>query len=1186
MLASSPDTGAHMANATPLKEIEGHEIQGVISTTSRSTIYKAFQKDKNRGVVLKALSSQDGAVINRFVERAKATSKLSHPNVARLFLAGADKSTGTPFVTMEFIQAPNLESIIRQKGKVPVHVGVKLLGQALLALSAAEQKGIRHTDLKPSHCIPLGGELKLIGFVCSGIEEDEEQVLPFYISPEEAGGNQTDVRSDIYSLGATFYHALCGAPPFLAANPIQLRMNISEQEVVAPADMDISVPDALSSFITILLAKDPVSRFQSFEQAVEAFKGLQELSEAPAAPAPAPKKAPAPAPKKAPAPAPMKAQPPQKSVPDLFDSLLLTPDSQQAPADSPAVPVSAATASQPPAGGLSLQQSTMAPAAPVMHEAVPVSGFGGGGGFTMEKARRSYLFIMWGVIILALGGGGTYFYFDINKGSPDSSYKSGGMQCIQLLQQAESFAAANPGKWLDLATNFRKVIDSCPGTLEAQAASKNIRAVEADLLNLASDELSKLTGQALQLASESEFAQAYQMVAEFRNKYLMLTGIVSNCQALQGDIAEQALKAAKTGIAKVEQYDPKSDRELIEEGVVALEKLVIPPIEDEVRPLINDIKALLNNAEVGTLHIDELANKLYISYRENMQFSAKIADWPGALEVVQDFIKKLGDYSQKAGTQKEKDIWSRYQKWAEVDQSSLKTVRRRWDEATIEWFNKNKGRQVKIGTSQGKLMRLEDGRIFIQQENDTFTEPSGMLPTDLMMDIAFPKMDFQVGEMELERGWWLLYREEHIEARKALASAKGLKADTTDFEQAMERYVFSGWDLDPLFEGSGAADSDGIVKLNYNFSTSEQATDWFAMEGEHQIIRRALYPMSTGGNGSYIQGQLPMTGAITIAADVTFQAEGSKVRFGFVSEKEGRASEYHYFEFSPRTFAYWIGVHLQKSSGTDEPKAIEPLEVRKKHRVRLEWLGSEATLYINERKLPSYKYPNTGSWLPMLGNKGDHGARPPEGVVIDNVLIVGKPTSDWVRDQKPALWLAAEKRATNDWIELYNGKNMQGWNIFGEGTWTPTDFKGTLEANGNPNATTDAGELNWRNCIVSAKVRIKPAASIRLYLRRNPGKDGGKSASQYVLTCGEWLDCGVYANEEYEYFSGRKIKGSWHTHWHDMTVSAKGTFFNIFINNRLYYQLQDSTLKSGKIGLYSNGKSSWRDIKIKLLDGD
>ncbi|MDP7130117.1 MAG: protein kinase, partial [Planctomycetota bacterium] len=136
-----------MASATSAKEIEGHEIQGVISTTSRSTVYKAFQKEKNREVVLKTLSSRDGAVINRFVERAKGSSKLSHPNVARLFLAGADQSTGTPFVTMEFIQAPNLESIIRQKGRVPVNVGTKLLGQALLALSAAEKNGIRHTDL-------------------------------------------------------------------------------------------------------------------------------------------------------------------------------------------------------------------------------------------------------------------------------------------------------------------------------------------------------------------------------------------------------------------------------------------------------------------------------------------------------------------------------------------------------------------------------------------------------------------------------------------------------------------------------------------------------------------------------------------------------------------------------------------------------------------------------------------------------------------------------------------------------------------------------------------------------------------------------------------------------------------------------------------------------------------------------
>jgi len=1227
-----------MASATSAKEIEGHEIQGVISTTSRSTVYKAFQKEKNREVVLKTLSSRDGAVINRFVERAKGSSKLSHPNVARLFLAGADQSTGTPFVTMEFIQAPNLESIIRQKGRVPVNVGTKLLGQALLALSAAEKNGIRHTDLNPSHCISAGGDLKLIGFVCSGIEDDEEEVLPFYSSPEEAGGGQTDVRSDIYSLGATFYHAMCGAPPFLADNPIQLKMNILEQEVVAPSDMETSVPEALSNFMTILLAKDPAARFQTFEEAVEAFKGLQGLDAAPAAPATIPQISAPPAipqisappadldfgladpfaadPGESAAPSPQVAAPPTQSDPGLFDTLALSPDmapAEAAPAPaspsgappasaspssgappspaspSGAPPAPASGAPPVPAAGLSLQQpaAAAAPAEPAVVDAVPVAELGaaGKGGFTMDKARTAYIVIMWSVIAVALVGGGGYLYMDMNKGSGGRSYASGGPQCVELLQQAEAFAAANPGKALEQATRFRKVVDACPGTLEAKTASRHIRAVEAELVEVAAGELNKITGRALQLTSEKEFVQAYEMVAEFRNKYLVLTGIVADCQALQGDIAEQAMKAIREGLKKMEQYDPKSDRELIVEGVVDLKKMVIPPVEEEADTLIKDYETFfLSVAEVSTKHVEEAANKLYISYRENMQFSAKLADWPSALKEVQGYRKKLEDYSRKANSDKEKRIWSKYQKWAEVDEISLKIVRERWDGAAKEWVTKNRGKQVKVGTSQGRVSRLEDGRIFIHQGKDILTEPSGMLPADLMMDIAFPKMDFQVGEIELERGWWLLYRESHIEAQKALASAKNLKAETKDYEQALERYVFSGWDLDPLFTGNGAADSDGTVKLNYDFQSRDQATDWFAMEGEHQIIRRALYPLSAGDNGSYIQGQLPMTGAITIAADVTFQAERSKVRFGFVRAKDGRASEYHYFEISPRTFAYWIGVHLKQKSGTDEPKSIEPLAVKRKHRVRLEWLKGVATLFVNERKLPSYRYPNTGSWLPMLGNRGDHNVTPPEGVVIDNVLIVGKPTRDWVKQQKPALWLAAEKRSEEGWIKLYNGINMQGWNEYGQGTWTPTDFKGILEANGTPNATADAGELNWRNCIVSAKVRIKPGASIRLYLRRNPGKDGGKSASQYVLTCGEWLDCGVYANEQYEYFSGRKIKGSWHTHWHDMTVSAKGTYFNIFINNRLYYQVQDSTLQSGKIGLYSNRKSSWRDIRIKLLD--
>jgi len=1177
MPESAPEQGV-------IKELDGHELKAIIAQSPRSTIYQARQNDKDKVVVLKALASEAAKQpeqVQAFLESAKAAAKVVHPGAVRLFRAGSDK--GVPFVTMEFVEGPNLESVLQKKGKLPAPVVAQLLLQGLGVLEAAEKAGVQHGRLQPSHCLMAPGRnLKLVGYIWSGLPDDEEKRLPFYISPEEASGEGAgDHRRDLYSLGATFYHALCGTPPFVSDNPVQLRINITEQPLVSPIEEDPSLPRGLSEVIVKLLARNPAERYASATAALAALNAVM--------------------------PEIASGGPTGLAEPPLPGDIAIPPDLSGAvsapPFGAPAEDLGGPMLGGEAPGAATQSMRTHIPTVDLTPEPVPGAAavpvpdqpaFVDDGeaataralpaevvvvktGGLSAKMRTIWLSLLWTVIILSVCGGGAYFYFYkltewTGPGGP--KLKEGGEQCVTALDEATIFEAQNEGDFIGAISAFQKVIDQCPGTVQAAESEKSIDRLKAEFNTAGELEWVDVSGKCLELMNEKKHQDCYRQLKEFQKKYL---GAKANDEVVRflEDLRDRNLSTITALYAKAEKLSPKEDRDEIELILLEMEKEAIPDILPKARELAQKYRDYyLDRLEAPEGEAVALAERLYDDYRREMQLPARMNDHESALREVEKFSAQIANQLKVAKSEKDRLAWESYQKWAEVDRKSLEIVRKRWDLAVSKWFEDNKGNRAKVGTTQGVIEDYREGRIFVRNGKDVFTEPSGMLAPEKMMPIAFPKREILIGEEVLEEGWWLLYQEDIAGAKKAEKSAAELRATSDDLKEAIARWVFSGWQLDPLFTAKGSSNPDGRVQLLYDFSDRGQATDWFAIEGEFQVVRKSMYPVGLGDHGSLIQSQFPMVGDVEMSMDVELKTQESIVRLGFM-HPEGRHREYHYVELSPRRVGHWVGKHVEMTGGNaNKPRVIQPLPVNEKINVKLEWQGATLTVFVDQRQIYVYKYPRTGVWMGVIGNKEDQ-------VTIDNILILGKPDRKWIAGQQPALWLAQEKRRKEEWAPLFNGKNLEGWKQFGKGECKVAG-QDTLEMDGL-NPTLEIGQRDWRNYIFAAKVRIKTGATVRLFIRRNPGRDGTKDARQFVFSCGSYVDCGVYDGKEYDWFKSNDFIGAWHTHWHDLTISAKGDFFNVFIDGRLYYQIETSKRRAGTVAIYSHGTSQWKDVSIKLL---
>src|SRR5262245_29227643 len=255
------------------------EMLDRIGEGGMGTVYRARQLSVDRIVAIKVLNPQianDPQWVPRFLNEAKACSKLQHPNTVRLIDFGQTRE-GLLFMAMEFLDGQSIRAAIDRFGRMQPARVMKIISQCCQSLSEAHSFGIIHRDIKPDNIflVTLGGQpdyVKILDFSVAKLKQASGSAMqtqagvvfgtPNYMSPEQGRGLPLDARSDIYALGIVAYEMLMGRPPFTSQNP----MEVLAMHVRTPVPPLAGVPDRVAHIVMRALAKEPAQRQQNVEQ--------------------------------------------------------------------------------------------------------------------------------------------------------------------------------------------------------------------------------------------------------------------------------------------------------------------------------------------------------------------------------------------------------------------------------------------------------------------------------------------------------------------------------------------------------------------------------------------------------------------------------------------------------------------------------------------------------------------------------------------------------------------------------------------------------------------------------------------------------------------------------------------------------------------------------------------------------
>jgi serine/threonine protein kinase len=270
-------------------ELDHFELLDCIGEGGMGRVFRARDTRLDRLVALKALNPEyavDPDMRRRFEQEAKAAARLDSPFFARVYHVGVDK--GVCFIAMELVEGRTLRQEIAIHGALEPGFVLRIGAALAYGLHHASQRGVVHRDVKPSNIvIDEGGAVKLIDmglardFLQASGDVTQTNVTMGtldYISPEQASDpRHVDVRSDIYSLGCTLYHALTGKPPFPEGTDLQKLLSHQSEKPPNPRDAAPSLPEEFADLVMDMMAKRPIDRPQS---PVELIHRMQETAAA------------------------------------------------------------------------------------------------------------------------------------------------------------------------------------------------------------------------------------------------------------------------------------------------------------------------------------------------------------------------------------------------------------------------------------------------------------------------------------------------------------------------------------------------------------------------------------------------------------------------------------------------------------------------------------------------------------------------------------------------------------------------------------------------------------------------------------------------------------------------------------------------------------------------------------------
>jgi hypothetical protein len=234
-------------------------------------VYEAEEIDSGRRIALKLLSRGlgDDEERERFLSEGRLAASLSHPHCVYVF--GTSEIQGFPVIAMELVPQGTLKDLVVPGSPMTAAAAVDAILQVIAGLDAAASIGILHRDIKPSNCFVHREGRVLVGdfglsVAASGHGASAGTILgtPGFASPEQLRGERLDVRSDIYSVGATLFYLLAGRPPFDERNTTDLLTKVAAQPAPSLVTLRPDLPRRLSHLVSRCLAKLPQDRFADY----------------------------------------------------------------------------------------------------------------------------------------------------------------------------------------------------------------------------------------------------------------------------------------------------------------------------------------------------------------------------------------------------------------------------------------------------------------------------------------------------------------------------------------------------------------------------------------------------------------------------------------------------------------------------------------------------------------------------------------------------------------------------------------------------------------------------------------------------------------------------------------------------------------------------------------------------------
>ena len=324
-------------------KIGPYKVLDLLGTGGMGRVHRALDEALDREVALKTLLpalAADSDFVARFTREARAAASLNHPNITQIYATGQEGAT--PWFSMELIRGRSLESLARDGVAIEPFEAASYIRQAAMGLRHAAQKGLIHRDIKPSNLmLTTDGVVKITDFGLAKAAQTDTRLTatgevlgsPGYISPEQAQGHEIDLRSDIYSLGATFYHLITGRLPFQAPTAVAMILKHMNEPLKSPRAVNAGIPFPIASIVQKMMAKRPGERFQGYDALLRDLdRALGETQAMPAAAPGAARKRPA------------EAASPATGAFDVRTGMLpgaAVPASPRAPRGAPAGPIPA-----------------------------------------------------------------------------------------------------------------------------------------------------------------------------------------------------------------------------------------------------------------------------------------------------------------------------------------------------------------------------------------------------------------------------------------------------------------------------------------------------------------------------------------------------------------------------------------------------------------------------------------------------------------------------------------------------------------------------------------------------------------------------------------------------------------------------------------------------------------------------